>query len=111
MRDALLGAGRDIYFSMCEWGVDNPATWAADVGNSWRTTGDISDSWSSMLSNIDTNNEWAAYAAPGGWNDPGAHFVHLNLLNNLRYAGSRKWWYDNRRIQGVFFSCFHYLIT
>lgn len=22
------------------------------------------------MSNIDTNNEWAAYAGPGGWNDP-----------------------------------------
>jgi hypothetical protein len=37
-----------------EWGVDKPALWAANVGNSWRTTGDISDKWESMLSNIDT---------------------------------------------------------
>lgn len=36
-----------------EWGVDKPALWAANVGNSWRTTGDISDNWKSMLSNID----------------------------------------------------------
>jgi len=55
---------------MCEWGVDDPAKWAKDVGNSWRTTGDISDSWNSMISIIDKNNEWADYAAPGGWNDP-----------------------------------------
>jgi len=55
---------------MCEWGVDDPAKWAKDVGNSWRTTGDIIDSWESMISIIDKNNEWAAYAGPGGWNDP-----------------------------------------
>lgn len=45
MRDALNKTGRPIFFSMCEWGVDNPATWAPLVGNSWRTTGDISDNW------------------------------------------------------------------
>ena len=45
MRDALNQTGRRIFFSMCEWGVDNPATWAPKVGNSWRTTGDIRDNW------------------------------------------------------------------
>ncbi len=37
-----------------EWGVDKPALWAAPVGNSWRTTGDIGDNWNSMIGNIDT---------------------------------------------------------
>ena len=45
MRDALNKTGRPIFYSMCEWGVDNPATWAPEVGNSWRTTEDISDNW------------------------------------------------------------------
>ena len=45
MRDALNKTGRPIFYSMCEWGVDNPATWASKVGNSWRTTGDIGDNW------------------------------------------------------------------
>jgi len=70
MRDALNKSGRTIFYSMCEWGVDDPAKWAKDVGNSWRTTGDISDSWSSMISIIDKNDKWAQYAGPGGWNDP-----------------------------------------
>jgi len=55
---------------MCEWGVDNPATWAPQVGNSWRTTGDISSNWDSMTNNLDFNDVWASYAAPEGWNDP-----------------------------------------
>jgi len=50
--------------------VEDPATWAPSVGNSWRTTGDISDSWNSMISRADQNDKWAQYAAPGGWNDP-----------------------------------------
>ncbi len=39
--------------SYLEWGVDSPALWAADVGNSWRTTFDVRDNWNLMLSNID----------------------------------------------------------
>jgi len=70
MSKALLNSGRDIFFSLCEWGVDDPATWASGVGNSWRTTGDIQDNWASMTAIADTNDKWASYAGPGGWNDP-----------------------------------------
>lgn len=45
MRDALNATGRPIFYSLCEWGVDDPALWAGEVGNSWRTTDDINDSW------------------------------------------------------------------
>ena len=31
MRDALNKTGKQIFFSMCEWGMDNPATWAGEV--------------------------------------------------------------------------------
>ncbi|KAG2730625.1 hypothetical protein I3843_01G297000 [Carya illinoinensis] len=70
MRDALNGTGRTIFYSICEWGVDDPALWAGKVGNSWRTTDDINDSWASMTTIADLNDKWAAYAGPGGWNDP-----------------------------------------
>ncbi|KAF8009884.1 hypothetical protein BT93_J0763 [Corymbia citriodora subsp. variegata] len=53
-----------------ERGVDDPALWAGKVGNSWRTTDDINDSWVSMTTIADLNDKWAAYAGPGGWNDP-----------------------------------------
>jgi alpha-galactosidase len=70
MRDALLKQKRPIFYSMCEWGVNDPAKWAKPVGNSWRTTGDIFNSWTSMIGIIDQNNRWYEYAGPGGWNDP-----------------------------------------
>ncbi|XP_050210786.1 alpha-galactosidase 3 [Mercurialis annua] len=70
MRDALNATGRTIFYSLCEWGVDDPALWARNVGNSWRTTGDINDSWVSMTTIADLNDKWATYAGPGGWNDP-----------------------------------------
>ena len=70
MRDALNKTGRQIFYSLCQWGLEKVATWGKDVGNSWRTTGDIWDSWDSMISIIDTNDQWYEYAGPGGWNDP-----------------------------------------
>ena len=83
MRDALNETGRPIFFSMCEWGVDQPALWAYDVGNSWRTSEDIrgksnnsmensykTDTWASMISRAEINDKYWQYAMPGGWNDP-----------------------------------------
>ncbi|XP_028783190.1 alpha-galactosidase-like [Neltuma alba] len=71
MSEALLNSGkRQIYFSMCEWGSEGPALWAKNVGNSWRTTGDIEDKWESMTNIADANDKWASYAGPRSWNDP-----------------------------------------
>lgn len=41
MRDAIASTGHPILFSLCSWGRDSVWTWGANVGNSWRTTGDI----------------------------------------------------------------------
>jgi alpha-galactosidase len=70
MRDALAKSGRPIAYSICEWGQSKPWTWAAPVGNLWRTTGDISDKWSSMIAKAQANRGLAQYAGPGHWNDP-----------------------------------------
>ncbi|XP_057427995.1 alpha-galactosidase-like isoform X2 [Lotus japonicus] len=70
MSKALLNTGRPIFFSMCEWGWEDPANWAQSVGNSWRTTGDIKDNWNSMTSIADSNDQWALLAGRGHWNDP-----------------------------------------
>lgn len=82
MRDALNSTKRPIFYSLCEWGQDNPAEWAPRVGNSWRTTGDISDNFDAMLERADLNNEWYQYAGPGGWNDPDM----LEVGNNGMYT-------------------------
>lgn len=79
MRDALKQAGRPIFFSMCEWGSNKPWEWAAEVGHSWRTTGDISAvfdrkatrSWeNSVMTIVEQNVNLRKYAGPGHWNDP-----------------------------------------
>lgn len=43
MKDALNKTGHLIFFSMCEWGIDNLVTYANNVGNSWCTIEDIAD--------------------------------------------------------------------
>jgi alpha-galactosidase len=70
MRDALNKTGRAIFYSLCQRGEEDVPTWGKDVGNSWRTTGDIGDNWNSMVSIIDTNDKSYQYGGPGGWNDP-----------------------------------------
>jgi alpha-galactosidase len=70
MRDALAATGRPIVYSLCEWGVNAPWTWGANVGNLWRTTGDIGASFSSMLSIFHANVGLSSFAGPGAWNDP-----------------------------------------
>jgi alpha-galactosidase len=70
MGDALKATGRPILYSICEWGENQPWNWAAQYGNSWRTTGDISDSWSSMIGIAHQNQPLAPHAGPGAWNDP-----------------------------------------
>ncbi len=70
MTDALNKTGRPIFYSICQWGEEEVATWAKKYGNSWRTTGDISDNWNSMLRIIDLNDKWYNYSGKGGWNDP-----------------------------------------
>jgi alpha-galactosidase len=73
MRDALRNTGRPIVYSICEWGRTGPPRvweWGKNVGNLWRTTGDISDNWTSMIGKAQANRVLPQYAGPGHWNDP-----------------------------------------
>jgi alpha-galactosidase len=70
MRDGLFAAKRPIVFSICEWGSNKPWEWAGQIGHLWRTTGDISDTWNSMIEIFSQQKDLARYAGPGHWNDP-----------------------------------------
>jgi len=80
MREALRAAGRPVLFSLCEWGDSKPWEWAKDVGQSWRTTGDIypcfdciqdHGTWKSwgVLQILDKQDGLRKYAGPDHWND------------------------------------------
>ena len=71
MRAALDKVPRDILFSFCQYGMGDVWKWGAETGgNSWRTTGDINDSWTSMSRIGFNQNGHEKYAGPGHWNDP-----------------------------------------
>lgn len=86
MGNALKEAGRPIVFSICEWGVSKPWTWAPDVGNLWRTTFDIRPCWDcgkmthsngvqvenfiGFTKILDLQVGLEVAAGPGHWNDP-----------------------------------------
>jgi alpha-galactosidase len=71
MHNALVKTGRPIVFSLCQYGADAVWHWGASVGgNAWRTTGDISDRYSSMTSIGFGQAGLAKFAGPGHWNDP-----------------------------------------
>ncbi|MFI1675594.1 NPCBM/NEW2 domain-containing protein [Streptomyces sp. NPDC020607] len=96
MRDALKAAsestGRPIVYSICEWGENKPWEWAADVGHLWRTTGDISDNWGSMLSIMKRNLPLAQYAGPGHWNDPDMLEVGNGGMTDTEYRTHFSMW-------------------
>jgi alpha-galactosidase len=71
MRDALDKTGRDIIYSLCQYGMGDVWEWGASVGgNLWRTTGDINDTWNSMAGIGFTQDTCSPFAGPGTWNDP-----------------------------------------
>ncbi|MFD0313449.1 NPCBM/NEW2 domain-containing protein [Streptomyces flavalbus] len=92
MRDALAATGRPIVYSICEWGQNRPWEWASDVGHLWRTTGDISDSWGSMLSIAKQNLPLAPYAGPGHWNDPDMLEVGNGGMTDTEYRSHFSLW-------------------
>ena len=92
MRDALRKTGRPIVFSICEWGQNKPWEWAGDVGNLWRTTGDINDSWPSVVSILKQNAPLAAAAGPGHWNDPDMLEVGNGGMTDTEYRSHFSLW-------------------
>jgi alpha-galactosidase len=104
MSKALQATGRPIVFSLCEWGENKSWEWGRQVGGMlWRTTGDISDRWNSMIDILDKQVGLEKYSSPGGWNDPDmlevgngrmtfneyvAHFSLWALLNAPLIAGN-----------------------
>jgi alpha-galactosidase len=55
MRDSLAKANRPIFFSICNWGLEEAWEWGPETGNSWRTAGDITPTWGSVKYNFEMN--------------------------------------------------------
>ena len=102
MADALRQSGRDIVFSMCEWGTAKPWLWAQNIGNLWRTTGDISDDFGTkkkahdwehpMLQLLDWNEPLWPFAGPGHWNDADMLEVGNGGMTPVEYRSHFSLW-------------------
>ena len=100
MRDALVKSGRPMVFSLCEWGSSKPWLWARDVGNLWRTTGDIQDCWDcqrdwggmGFVHILDLQDGLESYAGPGHWNDPDMLEVGNGGMTTTEYRSHFSLW-------------------
>ncbi|NHZ81792.1 glycoside hydrolase family 27 protein [Massilia sp. CCM 8695] len=102
MRDAIRSAGRPMLLSMCEWGDNKPWEWGADIGHSWRTTGDIYPCWDCEIN----HGSWSAFgvlrildkqaglrkhAGPGHWNDMDMMEVGMGMTEDEDRAHFSIW--------------------
>lgn len=65
-------------------GTGGCGDWIADVANLWRTTGDVQNTWASVMGNIHSQNEMASVAVPGHFNE-----CVPATLRNSRVASSQ----------------------
>lgn len=102
MKRAIRSVNRDIHYSLCQYGMGDVWTWGAEVdGNSWRTTGDITDTWQSMSGIGFSQNKCSPNSAPGRWNDPdmlvvgwvgwGPDLHYTRLTPNEQYTHITLW--------------------
>ncbi len=83
---------RDIVFNLCQYGMDAVWKWGGEVGNCWRTTGDLGLENSARLPgfyNIAFSNarHWE-YAKPGAWNDP--DYILIGWVGDAHGMGEGK---------------------
>jgi alpha-galactosidase len=101
MLSALRNSGRDIVYSL-----SNAAPFAlvgelSHLANSWRTTGDIRDTWGSLFRIGFAQEKWRPFSGPGHWNDPdmlvvghvgwGPKLHPANLTPNEQYTHLTLW--------------------
>jgi alpha-galactosidase len=94
MGDALLATGRPILYSLCQYGLEKVQDWGPKVGgNSWRTTGDINDSWKSMEKiGFDLQAGLETAAGPGHWNDPDMLEIGNGGMTDTEYRTHMSLW-------------------
>ncbi|GAA4324178.1 hypothetical protein GCM10023149_25590 [Mucilaginibacter gynuensis] len=84
MEQALRAQPRDIYYSLCQYGMKDVWKWGDKVdANSWRTTGDITDTWESLHDIGFSQYKIADYPKPGRWNDP-----DMLIVGKVGWSGS-----------------------
>jgi alpha-galactosidase len=101
MASALRTSGRDIIYSLSNAAPYEYVGELSHLANSWRTTGDIRDSWGSMQRIGFAQERWRPFGGPGHWNDPdmlvvgyvgwGPKLHPTNLTPNEQYTHITLW--------------------
>lgn len=88
MSMALKASGRDILFSPCNWGVNEPWTWMRSIGATmYRSTGDIQDNYVSMRDILISQLGNFNLSAPYCYNDMDMLVVGMNGKGNVALGG------------------------
>ncbi|KAK2464520.1 hypothetical protein APHAL10511_003499 [Amanita phalloides] len=58
-----------LFYSLCQWGREQPWLWAKRLGQSWRTTDDIEPNWRSVANIINQNSFYSWTSDFYGHND------------------------------------------
>ncbi|NSW56566.1 MAG: NPCBM/NEW2 domain-containing protein [Armatimonadetes bacterium] len=101
MAVALRASGRDIVYSLSNSAPYELASEWMRLAHCWRTTGDITDRWSSVSGIGFSQDPWGPFAGPGHWNDPdmlvvgevgwGPNLHPTHLTPNEQYSHISLW--------------------
>jgi alpha-galactosidase len=83
---------RDIVFNLCQYGMGEVWQWGGEVGNSWRTTGDLGLERGAHLPGfyrigMSNARHWE-FAQPGAWNDP--DYILIGWVGDAHGMGEGK---------------------
>jgi alpha-galactosidase len=83
---------RDIVFNLCQYGMHSVWQWGGEVGNCWRTGGDLGLVGGAGLPGFYkvafSNAQRWPFAKPGGWNDP--DYILIGWVGDARGWGAGK---------------------
>ena len=108
-RELEKAGGRDIVFSICEWGKTQPQNWGHKVGDSWRILNDITfqvgadgnhgtaawecDYTTSITSQYNKAVIMDEFAGLGrGWNDPDMLVIGMDGIDNIMCRSHMAMW-------------------
>ncbi|KAI0156900.1 glycoside hydrolase superfamily [Xylariaceae sp. FL1272] len=112
MAVALKNSGREVFFSMCEWGFQFPWWWADEIGQSYRMAGDIHGSFASdnsglcktayclntgyagtsVLTTIRKMREISRFQKPGSWADMDLLEIGNNFMSTTEEETHMAFW-------------------
>ena len=107
MTEYLRQQERDILFNLCQYGREEPWTWAPKLGiESWRIGGDLNHNVNDYFNQaLRIAKDLRQYSGPGHWNDPDFMYIHklrdvkqkvnpskeITLTTNQRYQYVSLW--------------------